>query len=137
MTQRTRPPRTPCAACGTRHQHTSGLCHLCRRGRSTKQFYEREIALTGGKWVHKGSIQVWTGDRPADEPDSPPDLIETLERTLSEPAREKLDPAFCACGCWLLSADEDCPACMARTEWLPWAIGAETRHNRLTYGRAA
>lgn len=29
-----------------------------------------EVGLTGGRWVRKGLIKVWTGERPVDEPDT-------------------------------------------------------------------
>lgn len=101
------------------------------------QYSEAELALTGGQWVLRGGIRVWDGPLPAETRDSGEDLLATLAKNLSEPATPTPTPAFCACGCWLLSADEDCPACMARVEWLSWAVKAEARHNRATFGRAA
>jgi len=74
---------------------------------------------------------------PEETPDSTGDLLDTLAQNLRADAiiNKKAEPTFCACGCWLLSADEDCPACIVRVEWLSWAVKAEARHNRVNFTR--
>lgn len=131
-------PRNRCPQCNHWHRGTGEICRSCRV-RNKQEYDEREVALTGGRWVRRGSIRVWDGPRPVETPERAGLLVDTLARNLSADAdiHKKSEPTFCVCGCWLLSADEDCPACMARVEWLPWAIEAEARHNRSTYGRAA
>ena len=43
----------------------------------------------------------------------------------------------CGCGCLLAYAGEDCPNCMARAEWIDWAVKAERAGNLATFRRAA
>lgn len=132
MTEPTYRPRTKCRQCGESHRGKYDTCRACRTRSKADIYPEREIALTGGRWVRRRGILVWDGPVPEETSDSTDDLLDTLAQNLRADAivNKKPEPAFCACGCWLVSAEEDCPACMARVEWLPWALKAEARHNK-------
>lgn len=139
MTKPTRPVRRQkCVDCGTIIRARGTRCRICQAAAFRRT---DEIALTGGEWVVRNGVRYWTGPRPSDPPEFRGDVLETFGRTLkagqARIAHEDDEPTFCACGCWLLNASEDCPACMVRVEWLPWAVKAEARHNRATFGRAA
>ena len=144
MTEPTQRPRTKCCRCGGSHRGKHDICVACRT-RSKQEYAEHEVALTGGRWVRRGAIRVWDGPRPIETPDRADLLVDTLARNLKDSKaqiiHEKPEPAFCVCGCWLLSEAEDCPACMVRVEWLTWAVKAEALHNArnfsLEMGRVA
>lgn len=139
MTKPTRPVRRQkCVDCGTIIRARGTRCRICQAAAFRRT---DEIALTGGEWVVRNGVRYWTGPRPSDPPEFRGDVLETFDRTLKDSkaqiVHEKAESTFCACGCWLLSASEDCPACMVRVEWLPWAQRAERRHNLTTFRRAA
>ena len=132
-----------CTHCGGRTRSKTGAHAKCR--------HDADHALTGGRWVMRRGIQVWLPDpepEPLPDPPNPRRVTPTCEhcgmftgpngcsydhtRPIVFPGRP-----VCECGCLLARADEDCPACLSRDEWLPWAIEAETLHNRETYRRAA
>lgn len=138
MTEPTDRPRTKCVQCGNRTRSKYATCRACHVPEA-HDHPEHEIALSGGQWRRRGAVWVWDGPRPVETPERTDELIDTLARNLTAEVivRKKAEPTFCACGCWLISADEDCPACMARVDWLPWAQRAERRHNLTTFGRAA